>query len=192
MEDSSETEARVPSLAPYISGDASAITLYPLDTPLIQCAAEEAAASPSSFLATASGRRSAIVRLPNDTLVRLKGCGDDVEGFHEDAELGLRGCAFERTAARALYMTRRLREAGLPCANREMGFFRYESNPRALCVVFATVGDARLSSRLLVGLGAVTAVTTVTTVELQTALRDNGRSSECAEWPTATVVECGM
>ncbi|CAE8650434.1 unnamed protein product, partial [Polarella glacialis] len=96
------------------------------------------------------------------------GCGNRDEGFPVEAkgdhgELNVRGCCFEHTADTELRMTelasKALAEAGLECANRSAGSFRYVPDvewplPKVerWCAVFETLGNARLGDHLLAGL----------------------------------------
>jgi hypothetical protein len=116
-----------------------------------------------------SGVRSALLRpRGSTTLFRLKGCGNQYEGFPvrpvavNPKLLTPRGSAFEHTALRELWMTHLVDEAlateGLLGANTPWGWFEYElpDTPlplvRRTCVVMRTLGNRRLGDHLLIGL----------------------------------------
>ncbi|KAM3142326.1 hypothetical protein pb186bvf_005483 [Paramecium bursaria] len=124
----------------------------------------------------ASGKRSAIYEN-----YRFKGCGNLDLGFnvqimpHEIGEYfrEIRGCQFEHTAKRELYVTHRvdqiLHQYGLEGANKSLGYWEYNDvttiNDQLAkklenegdfipkyCSIFQTLGDSRLGTHLLQGL----------------------------------------
>ena len=83
--------------------------------PLIKCHVNQSTISESVCKGVASGRRSALIKIANGKWYRLKGCGNDNEGFPvrlttsqvTDATDGskscwqdVRGCAFPHTAVK--------------------------------------------------------------------------------------------
>jgi hypothetical protein len=121
-----------------------------------------------------SGRRSALIKVDNKWY-RLKGCGDLGQGFPlrrvETPPTGapeecweLRGCMFEHTVSRELYMTNKinsiLSENRLLPANEPIGWWEYallrDGEPYPLvkrcCGVYASHGDRRLGDHVIVGL----------------------------------------
>lgn len=86
-----------------------------IQRPLIKCHVNESTISESVCKGVASGRRSALIKIANGKWYRLKGCGNDNEGFPvrlttspvTDATDGskscwqdVRGCAFPHTAVK--------------------------------------------------------------------------------------------
>ncbi|KNC51960.1 uncharacterized protein AMSG_08206 [Thecamonas trahens ATCC 50062] len=122
-------------------------------------------------LAVASGIRSALVRVAGEWF-RLKGCGNNDEGFvirevetddgRERGLVNIRGSSFEHTTIREMLMTHKIEavatEIGMLSANAPRGWYVYElaDDPFPLvakvCSVFATRGDRRLADHVLVGL----------------------------------------
>jgi len=124
--------------------------------------------------AVASGCRSCLVKVDDGQWFRLKGSGNNDEGFilREDKALGIvqiRGCAFNHTAARENFMTTKLSAELAGCAvaaNDALGSFVYDKPHQPLgseptadgvsvvpnCIVQRTRGDRRLGSHLLAGL----------------------------------------
>lgn len=114
----------------------------------------------------ASGIRSAIVRIEGEWY-RLKGCGNNDEGFvfatvsPHTPLVNIRGCAFVHTAQRELLMSHRinllLNAQGLQGANDPLGWYKYTGNSplpkvRRACVVLRTLGERRLQQHVLQGL----------------------------------------
>lgn len=118
----------------------------------------------------ASGLRSALLPWNDGSslrLLRLKGCGNGLDGFTERSlELTgpggphrrlseIRGCQFEATAARELAMTRHINSlverAGFRGANEPLWAWCYEPIHGIVpwCGVFATAGDLRLGGDVL-------------------------------------------
>ena len=85
-----------------------------IQRPLIKCPEDNSTISESVCVGIASGRRSALIKLANGKWYRLKGCGNDCEGFPvrltsspvtntTDGSVSscwqdIRGCAFPHTA----------------------------------------------------------------------------------------------
>jgi len=124
--------------------------------------------------AVASGCRSCLVKL-NGSWYRLKGCGNNADGFIVRLSPGydgvlwrdIRGCAFPHTAVRENYMTALLNEKltplGIMGCNTALGMYLYSppncplgggaiSDLRPACIVEATKGDRRLGSHVLAGM----------------------------------------
>ncbi|GBG29102.1 Adenylyltransferase and sulfurtransferase MOCS3 [Hondaea fermentalgiana] len=132
---------------------------------LIKCTEQEAATEPSSLRCSASGVRSAVVYL-NGRAYRLKGCGNNEEGFVVEArgdngEEMVRGCLFSRTSSTEMHMSERVREVlapvGLRAGNTPVCFYQYETphlpaEATCFCNVYETLGDRRLGDHLLAGL----------------------------------------
>ena len=83
-----------------------------IQRPLIKCPENYSTISESLCVGIASGRRSALIKLANGKWYRLKGCGNDCEGFPvrltsspvttgsvvSSCWQDIRGCAFPHTA----------------------------------------------------------------------------------------------
>ena len=91
--------------------------------------------NPSDILGYTSGRRSGCVVL-YDKVYRLKGCGDLTNGFPrkkvgDNEEMQIRGCLFDHTAQRAVYMHRMLcdvlRGSSIDCANTPVVIYQYDT-----------------------------------------------------------------
>jgi len=132
--------------------------------------------APHTLRGVASGTRSALVKVEG-VWYRLKGCGNNDEGFTVRVEKSrvqgtdsfelrrdLRGSAFPHTAARELAMSGRVKAAlesvGALGANEPVALALY-SSPAQLplgptvptaCIVERTLGDRRLGSHVLAGL----------------------------------------
>ena len=131
---------------------------------------------PGEPKAYASGVRSAVVKI-KEKWYRLKGCGNNDEGFivrHlkggggavADPEMTTRyiqGSAFAATAARELHMTsmldEKLQKQNIPGCNKALGYYRYSAPNKPLggritpcCIVEETVGDRRLGTHVLGGI----------------------------------------
>ena len=145
-------------------------------------AAAAAADTGAALRGVASGVRSALVRDPSGGCwFRLKGCGNNDEGFvlRETAAApasgdsaaapawrDVRGSAFAHTAARENYMVARLGAAlepqGIPGCNVALGSYVYgpphcplgeaEDELVPRCIVQRTRGDRRLGTHVLAGL----------------------------------------
>jgi len=168
---------------------------------------------PSVLRGVASGVRSALVRA-DGRWWRLKGCGNRDEGFPvmakgDKGELNVRGSCFQHTSDTELRMTElaenALRAAGLDCANRAVGSYRYASAPHwplpkleRYCPVFETLGNARLGDHLLAGLLALLPHLAPEPTDGFAALRaaiavGRGEGTDPAElWETHMVTSCGM
>jgi len=121
------------------------------------------------LVGVASGMRSCLVKGPDGQWYRLKGCGNNTDGVVVRQNAGwrdLRGVAFPHTALRELYYTSRLAEAlqphGLLGANIALGHFLYSApnaplgetgDLRPACIIERTLGDRRLGTHVLAGLG---------------------------------------
>ena len=131
----------------------------------------------SQFQGVQSGKRSAVVEQAGKRY-RLKGCGNLEQGFVVESmafpEDGreLRGCCFDQTLARELFMSHliseTLRPYGIEVGNRPIGYWKYESDPsqtvkfelpliEKYCGVYETLGEKRLGSHLLSGLSTIAA-----------------------------------
>lgn len=110
----------------------------------------------------ASGRRSAIL-IEEGKMFRLKGCGNDTDGFvvndmqYPQNGKELRGCCFEQTALREQHMSYKISEiltsSGYLIGNAPIRIWQYSSStlpslPK-FCGVFETLGEKRLGSHLL-------------------------------------------
>jgi len=122
-----------------------------------------------------SGIRSAIVQWNDGKFYRLKGCGNNNDGFTirkmgmpKDA-IEVRGCAFKHTAIRELYMSEVIGEVlsknGFDSTNHPIGFWMYDEieNPilglknemkfiDKYCAVFEILGERRWGAHLLPGI----------------------------------------
>ena len=119
----------------------------------------------------ASGVRSGLAKV-DGVWYRLKGCGNNNEGFvvrevdtaegREKGLVNIRGSSFVHTSVRELYMTHRVAQvaekAGMLSGNVPLAFYEYtlDDDPFPLvtkaCSVFVTRGDRRLGDHILVGL----------------------------------------
>ena len=92
---------------------------------------------PSHLQGIISGTRSALLKSNSSKWYRLKGCGNDTDGFlikpicNSSTKLTIRGCAFLDTTHRELFMTHYISHLLSPhkieCANRSIGWFEYKS-----------------------------------------------------------------
>eukprot|EP00299_Pterocystis_sp_00344_P007583 c2519_g1_i1.p1 GENE.c2519_g1_i1~~c2519_g1_i1.p1 ORF type:complete len:1392 (+),score=412.82 c2519_g1_i1:290-4177(+) len=201
------TNTEIEILFPYLPKELGTL-------PLVKVTAAEASRFPSSITGFASGRRSALVRV-NGRWYRLKGCGDETNGFPvqnvgDNGESNVRGCLFEHTALREWCMSDKVNQAFQLCdsrfvpANTAVGWYRYESQPdwplpliTRYCGVFETVGDRRLGDHLLIGLEKLIAIMfSKMSVEQLTNMQKRINQSRKFDgdelWETATIVECGM
>jgi len=128
--------------------------------------------------------------------------------------LSIRGCMFEQTCARELFMTEYIQTfCGVRVGNEPLGFYRYPtelppttnrewkwecpSKVEKFCAVFETGGDKRLGDHLLNGLERLYAkfskVSEKMARDAETFLKSNGRWKEGDEecWDTSVQVECG-
>jgi hypothetical protein len=121
----------------------------------------------SVFVGVASGVRSALVNV-GGKWYRLKGCGNHAEGFvitslsPQRTPMVIRGCSFEWTTHRELYMTQYVEKIlathGLVGANSSVGWFHYNIPNQPLpsvartCVVLTSRGERRLNDHVLLGL----------------------------------------
>ncbi|CAK0833948.1 unnamed protein product, partial [Prorocentrum cordatum] len=173
-----------------------------------------AAGAPSALDGVASGVRSALTKV-RGSWWRLKGCGNREDGFPVETcgdrgERSVRGCCFPHCVLTELRVTLlaadALATAGLDCANRPAGLYRYLSDPawplpriERCCAVFETIGNARLGDHLVAGLLRLAPSLLPEPSDGFGALRAAvaaGRGLEAAGtedlWPTATVTSCGM
>jgi len=166
----------IPALAPCYDSLSSPSKLWLLNgLSYVKATAKDAETMPSSVVGFTSGVRSALVQI-RDVWYRIKGCGNGIEGFGIQGQpLNVRGCMFEDTAAREMYMCGLVNDVlvrnGWPVAgaNHPVGFFRYpDSVPEDLigklawthgvdkfACVSRTMGDRRLGNHLLSGLEQV-------------------------------------
>ena len=92
---------------------------------------------PSRLTGLISGVRSALIKTMRSKWYRLKGCGNNTDGFliepvaNSKGKLTIRGCAFLHTTYRELYMTKMISDILTPhqivCANIPIGWFEYGS-----------------------------------------------------------------
>lgn len=116
---------------PLIQIPTAADTSDDFDRPLIKTKL------PSRLKGIISGTRSALFKSNSARWYRLKGCGNDTDGFlikpisDSSTKLTIRGCAFLHTTHRELFMThyisRLLSAQKIQCANRSIGWFEYKS-----------------------------------------------------------------
>ena len=116
--------------------------------------------SKGGIMGFASGTRSGLLKIENDWY-RLKGCGNNAEGFvvrlarQKEGQKEIRGCAFPQTALRELSMAARLRHIG---CNEPIGFATYNlpklspTGAHPTCILERTFGDRRLGTHVLAGL----------------------------------------
>jgi len=91
---------------------------------------------PSRLKGIISGARSALIKSNSSKWYRLKGCGDNTDGFlikpisNSNTKLTIRGCAFLHTTYRELFMTHYISYLLSPhkieCANTSIGWFEYK------------------------------------------------------------------
>eukprot|EP00054_Salpingoeca_dolichothecata_P015663 m.90681 g.90681 ORF g.90681 m.90681 type:complete len:537 (-) comp21597_c1_seq4:48-1658(-) len=135
-----------------------------------------------SLRGVASGVRSGLIYdQQTNRWYRLKGCGNNEEGFvvqpvldeegqpvldkegqQEKPLRQIRGCCFPHTSLNELQMSHRVDELlkpfGMRCANRPIALYKYEipnsELPKIIrtCSVFETEGDRRLSDHVLRGI----------------------------------------
>jgi len=116
-----------------------------------------------------SGARSALLKI-NGEWYRLKGCGDLYKGFPFAPVLDnefpgseqIRGCAFEHTTSRELYISsiveKMLKPVGFESANKPVGWWEYnlpntiKPKIKRCCIVAKTLGNKRLGDNVLLGL----------------------------------------
>lgn len=130
-----------------------------LQMPLIKVGSND---DGTCFCGVASGARSALIKV-SGTWFRLKGCGDWDKGFTVRQNHGgwrdIRGCAFEHTAKRELFVTESLKSLmpqSVSC-NRAVAYAFYQELPLGphfvpTCIVERTLGDRRLGTHVLAGL----------------------------------------
>ena len=163
----------VPRADVSINSDGGNIDALPADIrrPLVKCATGD-------VQGLASGVRSAIVKASNGRWMRLKGCGNNYDGFplrivcdeenkpvvHEGTECEeIRGCCFAHTVAIETLMSSRIASALAKefkiAGNIPIGWYHYATPPGErypeigrYCGLYETVGDRRLSDHLLRGL----------------------------------------
>jgi hypothetical protein len=151
-----------------------------LKRPLIKCPPDHPDCLHSLY-GVVSGVRSGLLK-HEGAWYRLKGCGNNEEGFvlrvHEipssassedkDAWQEIRGCAFYNTSLRELYYTSALsacpslRARDIISANESIGLSHYTHPSQALlgnrplvrpvCILEATRGDRRLGSHVMAGI----------------------------------------
>eukprot|EP00298_Acanthocystis_sp_HF-20_P016892 c21618_g2_i1.p1 GENE.c21618_g2_i1~~c21618_g2_i1.p1 ORF type:complete len:755 (-),score=269.09 c21618_g2_i1:58-2058(-) len=193
------------------SSQRSGIPLELFTKPLIKRKKSEAFIWPSSLTGIASGRRSALVKLKGKWY-RLKGCGDLEDGFPvafngDNGEKSVRGCLFEHTVSRELYMATKVEEAlkksGIGCsAILPIGWYKYESCtdwilPKVIryCGVYETIGDRRLGDHLIAGLEIILPLIcdSSQSIALSHAISKSRQVDLNEElWETSMVVETDM
>mmetsp|Transcript_14522 Transcript_14522/g.19071 ORF Transcript_14522/g.19071 Transcript_14522/m.19071 type:complete len:541 (-) Transcript_14522:1239-2861(-) len=208
----------LPSILNNLSNDRKSTQI--LLKPFLKCNQKESRSLSGSLVAVASGKRSAIM-FAKEKSFRLKGCGNLDQGFlleekGDHGELSLRGCMFEQTVQRELYMTQRVGRAivdtgirHIQCANTSLGLSQYTDKeclgfeiqypglPTPYCGIFETVGDRRLGDHLLAGIEAMLPLLYADShhqvseawVKQATARIEKIRGNL---WDTATRAECGM
>jgi hypothetical protein len=92
---------------------------------------------PSRLKCIVSGVRSGLIKTNSSKWYRLKGCGNNTDGFliqpisNSNTKLTIRGCAFLHTTYRELFMTNYLSHLlsshKIECANTSIGWFEYKS-----------------------------------------------------------------
>jgi hypothetical protein len=125
----------------------------------------------SEFTGYQSGERSAIIKFNNGRYYRLKGCGNQLNGFtlrqmgFPKDGIELRGCQFRHTANREAYMSDKINEVlnkfGFQVGNKPVGVWLYseiESKEKKLedslkridkfCSVYEIVSEKRLGVHL--------------------------------------------
>eukprot|EP00996_Jenningsia_fusiforme_P007062 NODE_921_length_1823_cov_13.245772_g811_i0.p1 GENE.NODE_921_length_1823_cov_13.245772_g811_i0~~NODE_921_length_1823_cov_13.245772_g811_i0.p1 ORF type:complete len:522 (+),score=58.25 NODE_921_length_1823_cov_13.245772_g811_i0:158-1723(+) len=141
---------------------------YVLHSPLLKC--------PSAGLSgLVSGHRSALIPCAvTGRWYRLKGCGNDNDGFpivpalddngqpllHSDGRVlsKIRGAAYVHTATRELHASAVVAQNCGGCANKPLGWWEYSLPTKPVpsivrcCGVFETFGDRRLADHVLRGL----------------------------------------
>ena len=145
-----------------IPHDAKASSMSPVPLVLQQsCYMKTATQHEGSLAGVVSGVRSALVRLAPGEWYRLKGCGNNSDGFlfesrrgpHNESWRELRGCLFEQTARREIFVTSKISN----CVNLEPYImYRYSNSLhlqiKCVCAVERTLGDRRLGTHVLSGL----------------------------------------
>ena len=152
----------------------------PLQTPLVKATRDAAGAD--AVRGAGSGVRSALVRCAGGAgVARLKGCGNNADGFparvlgssggaaaraDRRTPVEVRGCCFAATCARELQMTARVARVlgahGVRGANEPLGWWCYgacaacPACPKC-CGLYRTLGDRRAATHLLRGLELVVA-----------------------------------
>lgn len=133
---------------------------------LIKCAADDSKDWVEGF---ASGVRSGLIKSHDGKWIRLKGCGNDTEGFitqkvdGHSTHWSIRGSSFKHTTLRELYMSEAIQQKcssvlgrSWTVGNTPIGYFKYDSMdhnfPELYCTVMQTFGDRRLGDHILVGL----------------------------------------
>lgn len=149
-------------------------------TPLMKCSPQHPDCLHELY-GVKSGVRSALIK-HNNTWYRLKGCGNNEEGFipcvHEipasstgddkDTWQEIRGCAFYNTSIRELFYTKSLSlcssllDRRVVSANESIGLSLYshpsealfgtDSTLRPVCIIETTIGDRRFGSHVLAGI----------------------------------------
>jgi hypothetical protein len=143
----------------------SDLKISSLSTPLLKTKMNVDMKEKTTKWCIQSGRRSALIKdEKTDQFVRIKGCGDLDQGFPlkkvKENTYEIRGCMFEHTCARELYLSlvvdELMKKNGFFCANQSLGYWEYKekqenSTPR-LAGLFLTKGEKRLADHLLLGL----------------------------------------
>ena len=94
----------------------------------------------NKYIGIKSGNRSSIIKNKNGKFYRLKGCGNEKQGFtllknENDSvfkKIEIRGCQFENNVFRELYYSYKINELlkkyKLFCSNIPIGYFKYDKN----------------------------------------------------------------
>ncbi|CAF0734991.1 unnamed protein product [Adineta ricciae] len=102
-----------------------------------------------------SGTRSALIKLSSSEWYRLKGCGNDTDGFpirpvsDSNDKVTIRGCAFLHSTHRELVMTKYISNLlsthQIECANIPIGWFEYQPTNTTIHSDVPTVQDIHLN-----------------------------------------------
>ena len=195
----------VPALAPCYNALSTPVTMAEFALPVVKTSAADAARWPGSVKGVRSGMRSAIV-MQRGVALRVKGCGNAEEGFPvRGRPPSVRGCMFEDTAARELFVTSvvvdAMAESGLVAGNEPVGLFKYPDDDddddglewsagvSKWAVVMRTRGDKRLGAHLIAGL---VHVMRHVGVDVQAVERFAAEQARDFDVPSDLAVECGM
>ena len=163
----------------------AALTQKELMVPLVKTSKDACSGRKDAIRGAGSGVRSGVIKCSDCGAVRLKGCGNNNDGFpvryldeEESAKrtdgrkaVEVRGCCFSPTCARELLMTDAVeaalheRDPEICGANSSLGWWQYDNMETCPacpkhCGLFRTVGDRRMATHLLHGLEIVAAAVT--------------------------------
>lgn len=177
--------------------------------PMIKCTELEALQEPSALKCSASGVRSAIVRL-NNRAYRIKGCGNNEDGFTietrgDHGEETVRGCLFADTSRTEMRMSELVHEVltpyGVRAGNVPVCFYRYYTPglpEEVACFgnVYETLGDRRLGDHVLAGIELLIPMMCAhmgeDTIPILQRRISEARGMHDEVWETATIAECGL